>query len=437
MKVLIIGGGGREHALAWKVAQSPRVERVFVAPGNAGTAHEPKLENVSIGAEDIGALLDFAQRNAVALTLVGPEGPLVAGVVDTFRRADLPIFGPTRGAARLEGSKAFTKDFLARHHIPTAAYANFTEVGAGIAYIRAQGAPIVVKADGLAAGKGVILAQTEDDAIAAVRDMLAGNRFGDAGHRVVIEEYLTGEEASFIVMVDGEHILPLATSQDHKARDDGDTGPNTGGMGAYSPAPVVTPAIHERIMAEIIAPTVRGMAIEGHPYTGFLYAGVMIGDDGTPRALEYNCRFGDPETQPIMMRLRSDLVELIQAGLDHRLDRLTAEWDPRAALGVVLAAGGYPGHYRKGDVIHGLPDTTTIAGAKVFHAGTAECGPETVTNGGRVLCAVGLGERVSDARQRAYELVGRIHWEGVYYRRDIGHRAVTREHHHIHATASK
>lgn len=425
MKILVIGGGGREHALAWKAAQSERVETVYVAPGNAGTAHEPGLHNVAIGAEDIGALLDFARAKAIDLTLVGPEAPLVAGVVDQFTAAGLPCFGPTRAAAQLEGSKAFTKDFLQRHHIPTAAYGNFTDVDEAIAYVRQQGAPIVVKADGLAAGKGVILAQTEDEAIAAVRDMLAGNAFGDAGHRVVIEEFLQGEEASFIVMADGEHILPLATSQDHKARDDGDRGPNTGGMGAYSPAPVVTPEIHTRVMREVIEPTVRGMAAEGHPYTGFLYAGLMIGPDGTPKVLEYNCRFGDPETQPILMRLRSDLVALCEAALAQRLDRIEAEWDPRAALGVVLAAGGYPDSYRKGDVLQGLPDETPDS--KVFHAGTAERDGQIVTSGGRVLCAVGLGETVSEAQQRAYALVHQIHWDGVYYRNDIGHRAIVRE----------
>jgi len=429
MKVLVIGGGGREHALAWKAAQSPRVEKVFVAPGNAGTALEPKLENIAIDAEDIDALVAFARNNNIAQTIVGPEAPLVLGVVDAFIDASLRCFGPTRGAAQLEGSKAFTKDFLARHNIPTAAYGNFTDIDAAVAYIRQQGAPIVVKADGLAAGKGVILAQTEDEAITAVKDMLAGNAFGEAGHRVVIEEFLQGEEASFIVMVDGEHILPLATSQDHKARDEGDLGPNTGGMGAYSPAPVVTPAMHERIMREVIEPTVTGMATEGHPYTGFLYAGVMITADGTPKVLEYNCRFGDPETQPIMMRLRSDLVELVGAALDQRLDQVSADWDPQAALGVVLAAGGYPADYRKGDVIHGLPDAETdaIPEAKIFHAGTAEKDGHIVTAGGRVLCAVGLGNSVGAAQARAYELVKQIHWDGMVYRRDIGHRAIARE----------
>ena len=426
MKVLVIGGGGREHALAWKAAQSSKVEQVFVAPGNAGTAREPKLENVAIGVEDIDALLTFARDNDITLTIVGPEMPLVIGIVDAFAAAGLRCFGPTKGAAQLEGSKAFTKDFLARHDIPSAAYGNFTDIDEAVVYIRQQGAPIVVKADGLAAGKGVILAQTEDEAIAAVKDMLAGNAFGEAGHRVVIEEFLQGEEASFIVMVDGEHILPLATSQDHKARDNGDTGPNTGGMGAYSPAPVITPEMHDRIMAEVIEPTVKGMAAEGHPYTGFLYAGVMIAPDGTPKVLEYNCRFGDPETQPIMMRLRSDLVALCDAALDGKLDQVSAEWDPRAALGVVLAAGGYPASYAKGDVISGLP-TDDNETAKVFHAGTAEKDGQVVTSGGRVLCAVGLGDTVSEAQARAYELTQQITWDKVYYRTDIGHRAIARE----------
>ncbi len=425
MNILVIGGGGREHALAWKAAQSPNVETVYVAPGNAGTAREPGLENVAIGAEDIPALLAFARDRAIDLTIVGPEAPLVAGVVDRFAEAGLRCFGPRAGAAQLEGSKAFTKDFLARHQIPTAAYGNFTDIDEAVAYIREQGAPIVVKADGLAAGKGVILAQTEDEAIAAVKDMLAGNAFGDAGHRVVIEEFLSGEEASFIVMVDGKHILPMATSQDHKARDEGDLGPNTGGMGAYSPAPVVTQEIHDRAMAEVIEPTVRGMAAEGNDYTGFLYAGLMIDSDGTPKVLEYNCRFGDPETQPIMMRLKSDLVELCNAALDGKLDQTHIDWDPRPALGVVLAAGGYPDSYRKGDVITGIPEET--ADSKVFHAGTAEKDGQVVTNGGRVLCAVALGDSVAEAQKKAYQLADAIHWEGVYFRRDIGYRAILRE----------
>ena len=425
MKVLIIGGGGREHALAWKAAQSDRVEVVHVAPGNAGTAQEPKLNNVDIAAGDIASLLQFAQQENIDLTIVGPEAPLVAGVVDRFQAAGLRIFGPSAAAAELEGSKAFTKDFLARHHIPTAAYANFTDLDEAIAYIRQQGAPIVVKADGLAAGKGVILAQSEDEAIEACRDMLAGNAFGEAGHRVVVEEFLHGEEASFIVMVDGEHVLPLATSQDHKARDNGDQGPNTGGMGAYSPAPVVTPAMHERVMEEVIYPTVRGMADDGKPYTGFLYAGLMIGADGAPKVLEYNVRFGDPETQPIMLRLQSDLVELCEAAIDRRLDQVQANWDTRASLGVVLAAGGYPGSYRKGDVIHGL-EQAVGDGLKVFHAGTALDDGRIVTSGGRVLCACALGETVADAQQRAYELVKKISWQDMYYRTDIGYRAIQR-----------
>ena len=426
MKILIIGSGGREHALAWKVAQSPKVTRVFIAPGNTGSAHENKCENVELDATDIAGLLNFAKREQISLTIVGPEAPLVLGVVDAFHNAGLRCFGPTQAAAQLEGSKAFTKDFLRRHGIPTAAYGNFTEVESAIAYIKHHGAPIVVKADGLAAGKGVILATTEQEAIAAVQDMLAGNKFGNAGHRVVVEEFLSGEEASFICMVDGEHILPLATSQDHKARDDGDHGPNTGGMGAYSPAPVVTSAIHARIMREVMEPTVRGMAAEGYPYTGFLYAGVMIDTHGTPKVLEFNCRFGDPETQPIMMRLRSDFVELIEAGLDAHLHQVTAQWDARAALGVVMAAGGYPDHYHKGDVIHGLTSEER-ADTKVFHAGTAPQNGQVVTHGGRVLCVVGLGDTVEQAQTRAYEVVTTIHWDGVYYRKDIGHRAIARE----------
>jgi phosphoribosylamine---glycine ligase len=426
VKVLIIGGGGREHALAWKTAQSPRVDKVFVAPGNAGTAGEPRLENVPIGVEDIEGLLAFARRESVDLTIVGPEVPLVLGVVDRFQAAGLRIFGPTRAAAELEGSKAFTKDFLARHGIPTAAYGNFTDLDDAIAYINGSGAPIVVKADGLAAGKGVILAQTEQEAIDACRDMLAGNAFGDAGHRVVIEEFLQGEEASFIVMVDGEHILPLATSQDHKARDDGDTGPNTGGMGAYSPAPVVDADMHTRIMQQVIEPTVHGMAADGKPYTGFLYAGIMIDAQGVPKVLEYNVHFGDPETQPIMLRLQSDLVELCEAALDRRLHDVRAEWDPRASLGVVMAAGGYPGSYRQGDVINGL-DSVRGEGVKVFHAGTSrDDSGNIVTSGGRVLCVCALGEDIAVAQRCAYEAVNKITWDKVYYRHDIGHRAIAR-----------
>jgi phosphoribosylamine--glycine ligase len=426
MNVLIVGGGGREHALAWKVAQSNQVETVYVAPGNAGTALETGMQNVAIAAEDIDGLLEFARSNDIGLTIVGPEAPLVAGIVDRFIGAGLKIFGPAKGAAQLEGSKAFTKDFLARHRIPTAAYGNFTAEDEAIAYVKQQGAPIVVKADGLAAGKGVILAQTEDEAIAAIKDMLSGNRFGDAGARVVVEEFLTGEEASFICMVDGKNILAMASSQDHKARDNGDKGPNTGGMGAYSPAPVVTPAIHDRIMNEVVRPTVDGMAAEGNDYTGFLYAGIMVAEDGTPKVLEYNVRFGDPETQPIMMRLNSDLVDLCLQALDCRLDTATVEWDTRTSLGVVLAAGGYPDSYNKGDVISGLEDTETDS-TKVFHAGTAEKDGDVVTSGGRVLCACALGDSVTEAQQKAYEVVKKISWNGVYYRTDIGYRAIARE----------
>jgi phosphoribosylamine--glycine ligase len=427
MNILIIGSGGREHALAWKAAQSPLADKVYVAPGNAGTALEPDLENVDIGVDDHKGLLKFAMQNDIGLTIVGPEAPLVAGLVNDFTAAGLKCFGPTRGAAQLEGSKAFTKDFLARHEIPTAAYGNFTELQPALEYLHQVGVPIVIKADGLAAGKGVILAHDMATAEAAVKDMLAGNRFGNAGHRVVIEEFLIGEEASFIVMADGKNILPMASSQDHKARDDGDQGPNTGGMGAYSPAPVVTPEMHERIMQEVIRPTIAGMASEGHPYTGFLYAGVMIDADGTPKVLEYNCRFGDPETQPIMLRMQSDLVAHCLAALDGKLDQEQTVWDPRAALGVVLAAGGYPDSYRKGDVIEGLPQQE-LPGRKLFHAGTAlnEAG-EVVTAGGRVLCATALGDTVAEAQAAAYELARSIHWDGVYFRTDIGYRAVARE----------
>ncbi|MGF1642707.1 MAG: phosphoribosylamine--glycine ligase [Thiotrichales bacterium] len=427
MKVLVIGGGGREHAIAWKIAQSQLVDTVLVAPGNAGSAREDKVHNVPIAAERVTELVAFAQAHAVDLTIIGPETPLVLGIVDAFNAAGLKCFGPTADAAQLEGSKAFAKDFLARHQIPTAAYGNFTDPAAAANYVRAQGAPIVVKADGLAAGKGVILAATEAEAIQAVNDMLAGNAFGEAGHRVVIEEFLRGEEASFIVMVDGEHILPMASSQDHKARDDGDRGPNTGGMGAYSPAPVVTPEMHQRILREIIEPTVRGLKADGIRYTGFLYAGIMITPDGSPKVLEYNCRFGDPETQPIMMRLQSDLVELVLAALDGRLDQIEAEWDPRAAVGVVLAAEGYPGVYRKGDPIHWL-DALEPTQAKIFHAGTRDNDDGTiVTDGGRVLCAVGLGDTVTTAQQKAYEAARSVRWDGMFYRRDIAYRAVARE----------
>lgn len=426
MNVLIIGAGGREHALGWKAAQNPNVETVFIAPGNAGTALEPKLENVNIGVEDIAGLVAFAQDKKIELTIVGPEAPLVIGVVDAFREVGLPIFGPTQAAAQLEGSKAFTKDFLARHDIPTGYYSNFTEIEPAIAYVREQGAPIVVKADGLAAGKGVIVAMTLEEAEDAIKDMLAGNAFGEAGSRVVIEEFLEGEEASFIVMVDGSSVLPMATSQDHKRVGDKDTGPNTGGMGAYSPAPVVTPEIHNRILEEVIYPTVRGMDAEGAPYTGFLYASLMIDADGTPKVIEYNCRFGDPEAQPIMMRMESDLVELCLMAIDEKLDEAESKWDPRASIGVVLAAGGYPADYAKGDVIS-LP-TNEVEGQKVFHAGTTnnEAG-DVVTNGGRVLCATALGNTVSEAQERAYALTKQVSWNGMFHRNDIGYRAIARE----------
>ena len=426
MNVLIIGSGGREHALAWKVAQDPRVAKVFVAPGNAGTATEAKCENVAIDVLAIEQLADFAEKN-VQLTIVGPEAPLVKGVVDLFRARKLAIFGPTAAAAQLEGSKAFTKDFLARQNIPTADYQNFTEVEPALAYLREKGAPIVVKADGLAAGKGVIVAMTLEEAEDAVRDMLSGNAFGDAGARVVIEEFLDGEEASFIVMVDGANVLPMATSQDHKRVGDADTGPNTGGMGAYSPAPVVTAEVHQRVMDEIIYPTVRGMAAEGNVYTGFLYAGLMIDKAGKPKVIEFNCRFGDPETQPIMVRLESSLVLLVEAALAKALDKVEATWDPRPTVGVVLAAGGYPGDYAKGDVIEGLDAAAKLDG-KVFHAGTAlnEQG-QVVTAGGRVLCATAIGASVSDAQQQAYRLAEQIRWNGCFYRHDIGYRAIARE----------
>ncbi len=427
MKILVIGSGGREHALAWKLAQSPRVDEVLVAPGNAGTARETKCRNVDIGATDIDGLLALVKAEGVALTVVGPEAPLVAGIVDRFRAEGRRIFGPTAAAAQLEGSKAFAKDFLARHGIPTAHYAVFTEVEPAIAHLREKGAPIVVKADGLAAGKGVIVATTLAQAEAAVRDMLAGNAFGRAGARVVIEECLVGEEASFICMVDGTHALPMATSQDHKRVGDGDTGPNTGGMGAYSPAPVVTPEVHERILREVVMPTVRGMAAEGHPFTGFLYAGLMIDASGAPKVIEFNVRFGDPETQPVMLRLKSDLLELVEAALDGRLDAVQALWDPRPSLGVVMAAQHYPGTPKLGDVIHGL-DAAPIEGSKVFHAGTRlDAAGRVVTAGGRVLTVCALGDSVAAAQARAYAAVARIAWEGEFHRRDIGWRAIARE----------
>lgn len=426
MKVLVIGSGGREHALAWTAAKAENVEQVFVAPGNAGTALEPNLTNVNIDVLDQDKLVAFAQKESIDLTIVGPEAPLVEGVVDRFEKEGLNIFGPTQGAAQLEGSKAFTKDFLARHEIPTAEYQNFTEIEPAVAYVKEKGTPIVIKADGLAAGKGVIIAQTEEEAVNAIEDMLEGNKFGDAGSRVVVEEFLTGEEASFIVMVDGTDVLPLASSQDHKARDNGDLGPNTGGMGAYSPAPVVTQDIHDRIMKEVIMPTVEGMQAEGNRYRGFLYAGIMVAEDGTPKVLEYNCRFGDPETQPIMLRLKSNLADLCLAAINGKLPETQVEWDERASVGVVMAAGGYPEAYNKGDIITGLPQMEA-EGIKVFHAGTAEHEGNVVTNGGRVLCATALGKTVSEAQQKAYLLVKQINWDSVYYRTDIGYRAIERE----------
>ena len=424
MKVLIVGGGGREHALAWKCAQSPRVTRVFVAPGNAGTALEPKTRNVAIAVDDIAALLDFAAREAVEFTIVGPEGPLVAGIVDRFGAAGLRCFGPSRAAARLEGSKAYSKEFLARHGIPSARHATFTRADFSADYVRAQRLPVVVKADGLAAGKGVVICETHEDALAACRRMLGGD-FGAAGETIVVEEFLTGEEVSFIVIAHYQQVLPLATSQDHKRRDDGDRGPNTGGMGAYSPAPIVDAALHARIMREVIEPTLRGLRADGNPYTGFLYAGLMIAPDGTPNVLEFNCRCGDPETQPIMMRLQSDLTTLCEATLDGRLDAVRAVWDERAALGVVMAAGGYPDSFRKGEPIGGLDAAARLPG-KVFHAGTRAAGAEIVTSGGRVLCAVGLGVDIVAAQTQAYDLVAAIHWNLVQYRRDIGQRVIAR-----------
>ncbi|EML5158734.1 TPA: phosphoribosylamine--glycine ligase [Morganella morganii] len=424
MNILIIGNGGREHALAWKAAQSPLAANVYVAPGNAGTAQEPNLTNVDISATDIDGLVAFARANNIGLTIVGPEAPLVMGVVDAFNAAGLTIFGPAKGAAQLEGSKAFTKDFLARHHIPTADYQNFTEVEPALAYLDKTGAPVVIKADGLAAGKGVIVAMTLKEAQDAVHDMLAGNAFGDAGHRIVIEEFLTGEEASFIVMVDGKNVVPMATSQDHKRVGDNDTGPNTGGMGAYSPAPVVTDAVHQRVMEKVIYPTVEGMAAEGHTYQGFLYAGLMIDEHGEPKVIEFNCRFGDPETQPIMMRLQSDLVELCLAGAQGKLAGKTSQWDPRPALGVVMAAGGYPGDYRKGDVISGLD--IQKADCKVFQAGTALKEGAVVTDGGRVLCVTALGEDIAQAQKQAYAALKYIHWDDAFCRSDIGYRAIAR-----------
>ena len=425
MKVLIVGGGGREHALAWKALQSPRAEQVYVAPGNAGTELEDGIENVAIGAEDIEALLEFASSRRIDLTIVGPEAPLVAGIVDRFEAAGLTIFGPSAKAAQLEGSKTFTKDFLARHQIPSADYQSFTEIDAARDYVERIGTPIVIKADGLAAGKGVIIAQSPAEADAAITDMLDGNRFGEAGHRVVIEEFLQGEEASYICIVDGEQVLPMASSQDHKARDNGDLGPNTGGMGAYSPAPVLSAEIEARVMQDVILPTVRGMQAEGNRYRGFLYAGLMIGADGSAKVLEYNCRFGDPETQPIMMRLQSDLVELCLAACHGELDSQSTIWDQRASLGVVLAADGYPDSYARGETIRNIPADSD--NGKVFHAGTRDEAGAVVTSGGRVLCVCALGDTISRAQQKAYACAGKIHWPDVYYRTDIGYRAIGRE----------
>ncbi|MBB6336390.1 phosphoribosylamine--glycine ligase [Xanthomonas arboricola] len=426
MKILVIGSGGREHALAWKIAQSAQVSEVLVAPGNAGTATEAKCRNVAIKVDDLDGLLALAQCEAVALTVVGPEVPLVLGVVDRFHARGLRIFGPTAKAAQLEGSKAFAKDFLARHGIPTAYYAVHTEVDAALAYVREKGAPIVVKADGLAAGKGVIVAMTLSEAEDAVRDMLSGNAFGDAGARVVIEEFLDGEEASFISMVDGTHALPMATSQDHKRVGDGDTGPNTGGMGAYSPAPVVTPEVHARVMREVVEPTVQGMIADGVPFTGFLYAGLMIDAHGAPKVIEFNVRFGDPETQPVMLRLQSDLVDLLDAAIDGKLDTAQAQWDPRPSLGVVIAAKPYPEAPITGEVISGLD--AVPATAKVFHAGTAlNANGEVVSAGGRVLCVAALGDSVLEAQRNAYAGLQPIHWASAFQRNDIGWRAIARE----------
>ncbi len=428
-RILVVGSGGREHALAWCAARSTSVEKVFVAPGNAGTARETGCENVDIDVGDFERLAAFAAGQGIALTIVGPEAPLVDGICDFFSERGLRCFGPSASAAQLEGSKSFTKDFLARHRIPTAEYQTFEDLEAARAYVREKGAPIVIKADGLAAGKGVVVAASETEALTALEDMLGGGAFGAAGKRVVIEEFLAGEEASFICLCDGETALPFATSQDHKARDDGDRGPNTGGMGAYSPAPVVTPEVHERVMAEVVGPTIEGMASDGAPYTGFLYAGLMVMPDGTPKVIEFNCRFGDPEAQPVLMRLKSDLVTLCERAIDGELAGVTLDWDPRASLGVVMAAGGYPEHYRRGDVIDGLDAVAGTDGdgvLKVFHAGTRLADGQVVTNGGRVLCVVGLGDDVAAAQAKAYEGVRAIDWQDRYYRTDIGHRAIGR-----------
>jgi len=425
MKVLIVGSGGREHAMAWKVAQAKQVTQVWVAPGNAGTQVDNKVKNIEIAVDAIEQLVTFALQENIELTIVGPEVPLCLGIVDQFQQAGLKCFGPSKGAAQLEGSKAFSKDFLARNNIPTAAYANFTERQKAKDYVKKMGTPIVIKADGLAAGKGVIIAQDESQAFAAIEDMLEGNKFGDAGHRVVIEEFLEGEEASFIVMVDGKNILPLATSQDHKARDDGDLGPNTGGMGAYSPAPLVTQEMHQKIMQQVIMPTVEAMAKEGNPYTGFLYAGIMVSPQGEPKVLEFNCRFGDPETQPIMCRLQTDLHQLCLRAIEGKLDQTCVDWDPRFAVGVVMAAGGYPESYNKGDEISGIEKASK--NCQVFHAGTKIANQKIVTHGGRVLCVVALADRVSDAQKQAYQGVEAIHFKRAYFRRDIGYRAIALE----------
>ena len=426
MNILVIGSGGREHALAWKCAQAGQVKNVYVAPGNAGTSREPKIRNISISVMDFSALAQFAEENEITLTIVGPEAPLVGGVVDFFQRKGLACFGPSRAAAQLEGSKAFTKEFLKRHSIPTAAFKTFTDTDSAVSYARTRGAPIVIKADGLAAGKGVIVAATEEQAIAAVKDILQGNKYGDAGNRVVIEDFLAGEEVSFIAMVDGKNVLPMATSQDHKARDEGDKGPNTGGMGAYSPAPVVNDSVYRRIMERVIRPTVAGMIRDGNPYVGFLYAGLMIDQDGNPNVVEFNCRFGDPEAQPVMMRLRSNLAELCQLALAGQLDSVNAQWDERAAVGVVLAAGGYPETYAKGSVIHGL-DTKHNDSQKIFHAGTREENGQVLTHGGRVLCATALGQSVAAAQRSAYELAASVSWENAFFRTDIAYRAIARD----------
>jgi len=425
MKVLVVGSGGREHALAWKLRDCVGVDSVVVAPGNAGTAMEPGIDNVDIAADDIDALIAYALQEYIDFTMVGPEGPLVAGITDRFKAAGLNCFGPSQAAAQLEGSKAFTKEFLARYDIPTGAYESFADLDRALAYIEAQGAPIVVKADGLAAGKGVVVAQTVEQASEAVRDMLSGNAFGDAGARVVIEEFLPGEEASFICLCDGTTAVPFASSQDHKARDDGDRGPNTGGMGAYSPAPVIDSVMHEKVMTKIIRPTLEGMAADGIPYVGFLYAGLMISPSGEPKVIEFNCRFGDPEAQPVMMRMRSDLLAACQAAIAGELASVSLDFDPRIALGVVMAAGGYPAEYAKGDAITGLEKE--LVDTKVFHAGTREHDGHVVTNGGRVLCVVGLGSSVVSAQARAYERLDLIGWQGRYFRQDIGYRAIERE----------